>query len=143
MISADEKHEFYAELVDFDKEKCSDFVHEAVLPYLGQFPSARYNCRQLTLELWKWFDTLPSHVQIACDSVYDRDLLWDAFQDGLPSNLDRAMLDMRQAIDDPVYELAVANYHAQTGQPWHHALHDARANRAGWFAWMESREPAR
>ncbi len=143
MVSADGQHEFYGERSDYDEGQCSDFVHEAVLPYLGQIPTARYNSRQLTSALWKWFDTLPGHVQVACDSVYDRDLLWDAFHEGLPENLDRTIYNFSHLIDEPVFAVAVADYHAQTGQPWHHALHDARANRAGWLAWMASQGVAK
>lgn len=137
MVSEDGQHEFYGERIDYDRSRCSSFVHEAVIPLLGQFPNARYNCRQLTLQLWKWFDTLPREVQLASDSTHDRDLLWDAFGEGLPVNLDKSVFDLRPLIDTTVFNEAVCSYHGQPNQPWHHALHDARAHRAGWLAWVD------
>lgn len=65
------------------------------------------------------------------------DLLWDAFDEGLPPNLDRSVFDLRPLIDSTVFNSAVCGYHDQPNQPWHHALHDARAYRAGWLAWMK------
>ena len=142
MVSQDGKHEFYAERTDYTAP-CSHFVHEAVLPYFGKTVDAACTREDLTQRLWAWFATLPRHVQIASDSTHDRDLLWDAFGEGLPENLDRSVFDLRSLIDTTVFNDAVCRYHEQPKQPWHHALHDARAHRAGWLAWADSRKLSR
>ena len=139
MVSEDGQHEFYAERSDYDAARCNDFVREAVLPLLGQFPGAVCSRDELTHRLWSWFATLPRHVQIASDSQHDRDLLWDAFGEGLPPNLDKSIFDLRPLIDTTVFNNAVCCYHDQPNQAWHHALHDARAHRAGWMAWAASK----
>lgn len=136
MVSEDGQHEFYAERYDFDGELCSDFVLFEVLPHLGRFPAALCDRDGLIRRLWQWFATLPGHVQIATDYAGDRDLLWDALTNGLPENLDPDVFDLNPLIDDAVFYDTVCAYHNDPGQPWHHALHDAKGNRAGWEAWM-------
>jgi len=142
MVSEDGQHEFYAERNDYTDARCNQFVRAAVLPHLGQFPGTSCSRKELTQHLWAWFATLPRHVQIAGDSQHDRDLLWDAFGEGLPTNLDKSVFDLRPLIDTTVFNNAVCSYHDQPDQPWHHALHDARAHRAGWMAWMDARKEA-
>lgn len=137
MVSEDGQHEFYAERNDYEAAWCNAFVREAVLPLLGRFPEVVCSREELTRRLWTWFATLPRQVKLACDSAHDRDLLWDAFEDGLPDNLDKAALDLRALIDTTVFHKAVCQYQSEKGD-WHHALHDARANRAGWLAWMDA-----
>lgn len=139
MVSEDGRHEFYAERNDYADSWCNHFVRAAVLPQLGEFPDATCTRDELTRRLWAWFTTLPRHVQLASDSQHDRDLLWDALGEGLPENLEKAVYDLRPLIDSTVYNDAVCHYHDKPDQPWHHALHDARAHRAGWLAWMAAR----
>lgn len=140
MVSEDGKHEFYAERNDYNKSWCSDFVREAVLPNLGMIHGAACSRDELAKRLWEWFATLPSQVQIATDSTHDRDLLWDAFGEGLPTNLDRSVYDLRSLVDTSEFNDAVCRYHDQASQPWHHGLHDAKAHRLGWLAWKGSRK---
>lgn len=140
IVSEDGKHEFYAERTDYMESRCNHFVREAVLPLMGQFPDSVCTRPELTKRLWKWFSSLPRHVQLAADSTHDRDLLWDAFGEGLPVNLDKSVFDLRPLIDTTVFNDAVCRYHDQPKQPWHHALYDARAHRAGWLAWMDARK---
>jgi len=140
MVSEDGQHEFYAERSDYNDSWCNRFVRESVLPHLGQCPVAICTRPELTKRVWDWFATLPRHVQLASDSTHDRDLLWDAFNDGLPVNLDKSVFDLRPLIDTTVFNDAVCRYHDQLGRPWHHALHDARAHRVGWMAWMDARK---
>lgn len=142
MVSEDGTHEFYAERTDYPDDWCSDFVREAVLPHLGKIPGSGCGREELRRRLWNWFATLPPHVQIATESAHDRDLLWDAFGEGLPANLDPAVLDLRPLIDTAVFNEAVCRYHAVPGQPWHHAMHDARANRLGWLVWADDAKKA-
>lgn len=137
LVSEDGQHEFYAERNDYVQTKCNNFVREAVIPLLGRFPEAICSREELRRRLWAWFATLPRDVQIAADSTHDRDLLWDAFGEGLPPNLNKQVFDLRPLIDTTVFNDAVCSYHDQPNQPWHHALHDARSHRAGFLAWIE------
>lgn len=135
LVSEDGQYEFYAERTDYPEQGCSEFVREAVWPHLGKRLEFQCSKEELKHRLWAWFATLPGEIQIATDSTHDRDLLWDALGEGLPSNLDKSVLDIRTLIDTPAFNDAVCQYHAQPNQPWHHALHDARAHRDGWIAW--------
>lgn len=137
MVSEDGQDLFYAERSDYRRAAVSDFVRLAVLPHLGQQAEAVCTRVELDARLWAWFATLPSHVQIACDSQQDLDLLWDAFGEGLPENLAPKRYEPAHLIDTTVLHAAVLNYEATQGC-WHHALHDARANRAGWMAWVNA-----
>lgn len=137
LVSDTGRHEFYAERTDFRREACSEFVRAAVLPLLGQVSGAGCDREELRTRLWAFFASLPGEVQLATDSRHDLDLLGDALGEGWPPNLARSVLDLREQLGHPAYDLAVGRYHAQPGRPWHHALHDAHANRAGWKAWKK------
>ncbi|MCX9156489.1 DUF4325 domain-containing protein [Niveibacterium sp. 24ML] len=134
IVSEDGQHVFYAERNDYRREWESDFVRLAVLPQLGQQPAAICNRDELQTRLWAWFESLPGRVQIACDSQHDQDLLWDAFGEGLPENLDPKRFDLATLSNTAAFHAAVCDYHAKQGS-WHHALHDAQAHRSGWLAW--------
>lgn len=125
---------FYAERNDYRRASESHFVREAVRPRLGQCPEAICSREELTLRLYKWFDNFPGRLQIACDSTHDRDLLWDALENGLPSNLDPKVLKLAWPSEEFLFNEAICQYHDQPGRPRHHALHDAQALRAGWLA---------
>lgn len=112
----------------------------AVLPYLEGRPEVVCSRDELKARLWAWFGALPYQVQIACDSVHDRDLLWDALDEGLPANLDPKRHTLASVVDSAPFRKAVFDYHAQPDHPWHHALHDAQANRVGWLAWMATQK---
>lgn len=139
MVSEDGQHVFYAERSDYRQDWASDFVRMAVQPYLGREACAVCSREELARRLWAWFATLPRQVRIACDSVHDRDLLWDALDEGLPPNLEQKRFDLAPLIDTTVFHKAVCRYHEQENSPWHHALHDAHAHRAGWLAWQDER----
>lgn len=142
MVSEDGQYEFYAERTDYKESVCSDFAKQEVLPLMGKAAGAGCTLDELRVRLWDWFSKLPQHVRIATDSERDRDLLWNALGEGLPSNLDRDIFDLRSLIEAPAFKNAVFNYHNSPDQPWHHALHDARALRFGWVVWTEKSGPS-
>lgn len=137
MVSEDGRHELYVERSDYHAEWCSSFVRAAVLPQLGNTDPA-VDRHQLTVKLTDWFATLPRSVTLACDSFTDWELLLDAFDGALPTNL-AGRYDLRVHADSSVFHTAVVRYHELFG-PWHHALHDARAHRLGWLAWQDSKK---
>lgn len=134
LVSEDGGATFYAERNDYRREAASDFVREAVLPHLGQQPEDSCSREELTRRLYDWLRGFSGTVQIACDSTHDRDLLWDALEDGLPTNLDPAVVKLAWQSENHAFHEAVCNYYDQSGRPRHHALHDAHALRCGWLA---------
>lgn len=133
MVAEDGSAEFYAERCDYPAEDCNAFVRVAVLPLLDA-PAGQVLTRdELAMRLRAWFTTLPSEVAIGCDDRTDYELLVDALDGELPANI-VGVLDVRQAMASKVFHQAACLYHSAPGQPWHHALHDAKAIRAGWLA---------
>ena len=132
IISEDGQHSFYGELNDYDTSLCNRFVCENVLPHMEHKGMSR---DQLAFMLREWFATLPRRVFFSCDSYDDIKLVW-ALLGERPANLIENWLDLRSLIDTTVYHNAVEAYHTPD-KPWHHALHDAAAHRAGWLAWMD------
>lgn len=133
MVSEDGRYQLYLERSDYRGDWCSDFVRAAVVPHLGQHGAAVTRA-VLADRLTEWFATLPPSVTIACDSYTDMELFLDALDHLRPMNLTAGYYDLRDAEATPTFQEAATHYHAQ-GRPWHHALHDAQANRAGWLAW--------
>lgn len=140
MVSEDGQRHFYAEVQDFNREKCNSFVRSTVWALLGQVAGATVRRADLPTRLRGWFATLPRSVTLACDSQCDLDVLASAFGRPFPANVEPVHYDLRPLIDTSVFHHAVEQYHARPGQPWHHALHDAHAHRAGWLAWMANRQ---
>lgn len=138
MVSENGQYVFYAERNDYQREWVSDFARLAVLPHVGHSPEAICSREQLTQRLLRWFSLLPGRVRIACDSMHDRDLLWDALEGELPDNLDSGRYDLAPFSEEAAFRQAVFGYHSQTGHPWHHSLHDAHAHRLGWVACASS-----
>lgn len=133
MVSEDGLQELYLEVQDFDRSQCKAFVQAAVWSQLGKVDGASIPKAELAGRLRQWFDSLPSDMVLACDSQHDRDLLADVLDDVWPATIS-GWLDLRACHVNPVFDRATAAHHATTGQPWHHALYDAYALRAGWLA---------
>ena len=137
MVTEDGQRSVYLERKDFPRSWCNRFVVDNVLPHFGNAVAAPCTMPELGHRLRAWFQTLPRHVQLACDSPIDRDLLLTAIGGAMPPNVSPIPYDLRPLIDTTVYDKAVARYHEHPAHPWHHALHDALAHRAGWLAWMD------
>lgn len=123
-VTADGR-EFYAELVDtWTPATCTDFVRLHVLPKLtGQ---ERITLTELAARLRAWLDGLGGPVELASDHPF-LDLPWieALFKDGWPRNLSRECRTIK--IDSQ----AQRDYWLRHPGMQHHALHDARALRAG------------
>jgi hypothetical protein len=131
-LVAENGAEFYGECTDFELSGCSDFVRETVLP-LGS-PAARAMPReQLRIEVMSWLQRIPirDHPILCYDYDGDRQLLERLLGGALPkgwrteniwTRLDAARLEA---------------FFAEHGHH-HHALWDARANRAS----FQSRHPS-
>lgn len=132
IVSNDGVHEIYLEVANFDRSKCNAFVQSAVCSQLGQYPEARVSRSDVQARLRYWFASLSNSVTMASDSQHDSDLLADVLDGDWPENV-TGWLDLRPLTKTQVFNVALTRYHS-ADKPWHHALHDARANRAGWLA---------
>lgn len=132
-LVSEDGREFYAVRSDFLEQDCSDFVRAAVLPLLESDPSIRMSRETLSQRLHDWLASLPDFM-IACDSNHDRDLFADALN-YQPVAKFRGWINLNALPEDmeAVFHREAARYHDIPGSPWHHALHDARAHRAGWM----------
>lgn len=134
MVSEDGQHSLYLEVQDFDRNKCNAFVQREVWANLGRIKSSVIRKSEVGDHIRAWFKTLPRSVTLACDSQHDRHLLANALSGAWPANLS-GWYDLRPLIDTAVFHEAVERFH-NPERPWHHALFDAQAHRAGWLAWM-------
>ena len=133
LVAEDGSAEWYAELDGWELADCDLWVQRHVVPHLTG-PSLYRDAARASLQ--DWFATRPRSVQAACDSDIDWRFLLGLLGER-PSNLAAQRLDLAPLIDTAIYINTVTAYFAK-GHPEHHALHDARAYRLGWLAWMDA-----
>ncbi len=133
LVSEDGHHIFYAERSDYRAVACSEFVRQAVVPLLGKWPDRIFTREALSRDLYSWLASLHGRVILACDSAHDRDLLLDALEGELPTNVLARPLSLASYHTDPVFNAAESKYFQDNGVTRHHALHDALGLRAGWL----------
>jgi hypothetical protein len=131
MVTEDGRQTLYVECAGVSHAECSRFVLTHVWPQLGRDHAAIGDPPALQHRLRDWLVSQPRHVQLACDSSIDVELLRGALAAPLPPNVAPICYDLRPLIDAAVYHQAVCRYHAAAEHPWHHALHDAHAHRRG------------
>lgn len=131
LVTEDGKAEWYAELDDWDLADCDAWVQRHVVP---QMTGPRMSRAEVRTSLQGWFSALPRRVQAACDSSIDWQFLLVLLGE-CPVNLVPQRHDLAPLIDTAIYNNTVSAYFAK-GYQEHHALHDARAYRLGWLAWM-------
>lgn len=136
LVSEDGQQEIYLERTDYDRDQCSPFVIKTVLPLLDAPVNDRLSRPEMQGRLHAFFAELPQRVQLACDDWRDQFLLQQVLGADLPPNLASSLHDLRPLLQVPSFENAAHAYHKKPGQPWHHALYDARAARRGWLSWM-------
>jgi len=137
-------HEFYYERNDFDVSKCSEFVKEGILPMLYKQPNvgSKQDCADAVRE---WLNGLPyEQIVFVIDYYGDIQLLDDLMdgdygskvKDGYAAPI--SYIQVIAAEVDAERECVLESemwYERNNGQR-HHALDDAKANRAGWIAVM-------
>jgi hypothetical protein len=132
LVSEDGSFEFYGERTDFDYEACSAFVRSNVWRHLGMFPGKKFKKQELERSLASALSCLPGPLSIAFDSDRDRRLMMEVFESS-PRPTIADLVDLRPLQSSAEYVRAEAAFFSE-GQPQHHALFDAKANRAGWLA---------
>jgi hypothetical protein len=85
VIVTEDHRELYAERTDFDRNACSAFVHEAVIPRLGTEPAFVETEEQVLGALMSWLEQT-GPLEIYCDYSDDRNLLLDLCP-ALPTNV--------------------------------------------------------
>ncbi|CAE6868695.1 3'-5' exoribonuclease [Paraburkholderia aspalathi] len=124
---AEDGPELYGELADFDRNACSDFVRVNVLPLLGKDPEQTMKRDALRDAVQTWmsqFAGLKQRPVICYDHPIDVQLLWDLIG-GRPPGWKVKLISSRI---DPVTREQYFREHGGR----HHALYDARANRAAY-----------
>lgn len=152
IISEDGKHEFYAEISDFSRVECSDFVVEVVLPLLeGGACLAPYDV--VSARLNAWLQNLGDDFQFVVDYSGDwtlvNELLRATRRDinkGLPKVVCAMLVPffdftcMERGIHMPndvnrrkgVLVTAQEDYFNHADSRQHHSMVDAKALRSGW-----------
>lgn len=122
-LVAEDGREFYAECTDFDRDACTAFVEDEVLPLLGAPGVPRHDRSALKAAVLDWLRGIPE-PEIAVDYDGDWRLLCRLLGADLPNNL--TVTNIYRSLEKQMVE----NYYLQHDVPKHHALHDARANRS-------------
>lgn len=122
---ADSGEEFYAEL-PFNRDECSPFVKDIVLPLLGREPFAACEALELRGKILSWLQIVRrkgENLLILSDSAIDLKLIHGVLGQSLPSWVGTSVAEYE------IGELLVEDFFKREGLPRHHALYDARANR--------------
>jgi hypothetical protein len=139
MVTADAKHEFYAERTDYSLKMCSGFVREEILPLFDKsgFVGTK---EEIGLKIVDWIIRLPySDVIIVIDYHGDWQVLGDVLP-SVPMKLKRSP-EYIQGMTDFATNVSiqgVEEYFEKIDKRRHHALVDAKANRHGWLAAMKT-----
>ena len=109
-LVAEDGREFYAERTDYQRDACSKFVRENVVPFLGRVHGAACNRTELTARLHVWFDRLPEPATIIYDFQGDWLLLTQAIR-GLqnatpPAKFGEPLHLANSTITHPIFEKA-------------------------------------
>ncbi|MEZ2308901.1 hypothetical protein AB6809_19885 [Paraburkholderia sp. RCC_158] len=124
---AEDGPEFYAEQAHVDKNTCNAFVQNSVLPLLGADPTRVMERGALREAVRIWMSTFTGQKQrpvICYDHPVDLQLLWEL----LGERTTGWKVKLIGSRIDPVMKEEYFRVHGGR----HHALHDARANRAAY-----------
>ena len=124
--------EFYAEITDFPRERCSDFVNATVIPLLGQYSDTVTGPADLVAHrLVDWLEEYRvGGATVSIDYATD----WHLFLDLLslvPKDYDHSFITGQMIWTDLDHQL-IEEWWSETKLPRHMALYDARANRHGY-----------
>lgn len=90
--------DFYAERIDYPRERCTSFVLSEVTPLLGRFPDAACNAFELARRLTAWFDLLPESATI----LYDFEVDWNLLRAALGGDL-HAKVGAHHLVDQKIF----------------------------------------
>lgn len=119
---AEDGREFYAECIEFDRRKCTNFVNLEVLPLLGVEGVVQLDYKGLKAAVLDWLATIPE-PEIAVDYDGDWQLLARLLGQDMPASL--TVSNIWKSLDKE----KLREYYLLHDAVPHHALQDARANR--------------
>jgi hypothetical protein len=154
-LAADSGHEFYGENADFCEKNSSSWVRANVYPLLTPERS-RMKESELSARIWCWLDDLPcTKVRITTDYPADWQIFSSILEDPHPKieGADDIWALMKTFAKANTFKLGQGDYEYHkfysaltsaftrgfldyfkaTGEIPHHALSDAKANRAGYL----------
>lgn len=115
---------FYAEFTDYNKNLCSDFVNETVIPLLGKTPNTIVgNKDEIASELISWLSEYNNPV-VCADFSGDIILLFELLDNSINFEFQHII---------PNQEM-MEEFTLKNGYPLHHALYDAMRNKYGFIA---------
>jgi 3' exoribonuclease, RNase T-like len=121
--------DFYAELTDtYEAGDCSDFCRQEVLPLL-EHGAAAMTLPELQDRLYSWLFARGPGAVLVCDSPRDVVQLRMLFPRGLPLNCGLEVLGWWGNARRRLFNRG-RRIHRQLGLRVHHALDDAKVNRA-------------
>lgn len=159
-LAADNGSEFYGENSDFQREYASEWVQLNIYPLLD-FSKHGMKRNELSARLWCWLDELPcTNFIVSVDYQTDYDLLYDLLGEAHPKQLavQNIFNNMYKYADEQIiamggsdtdyqnkvkslksqFQLGFMEYFWTTKETQHHALSDAKANRAGYSRLINS-----
>lgn len=129
-VSEDGEREFYAEITDFPRHECSQFVREIVLPLLDAPAEWRFTEAMFAMRLAEWLNEFDEPIDLFSDSPTDGYLLADALRDarGDLCHPLKAHVVRTESADALEAEYRFWQQAENKGKQ-HHALFDARCLR--------------
>lgn len=129
-VSEEGSREFYAEITDFPRHECSQFVREVVLPLLDAPAELRFTEAMFAMRLVEWLNEFDEPVDLFSDSPTDWYLLGDAIRDarGDLRHPLKAYVTRAESPDALEAEYRFWQQPENKGK-LHHALFDARCLR--------------
>lgn len=124
---AEDGPEFYAEQAHVDRNACSAFVQVSVLPQLAADPTRVMERAALreAVRIWmSMFTGLNQRPVICYDHPVDLQLLWELLGERTAGWKEKLISSRIDPLEKEKY------FRVHGGR--HHALHDARANRAAY-----------
>lgn len=118
--------EFYGERRNFNRQRCNGFVKTVVLPLLNPDPETQYPDAALREALKHWLAQFDK-PRLVIDFEGDWELMAELLGRQMPPELE--VINMGPLISD----YKIDRYLDSHDLPRHHALYDARANRAIWL----------
>lgn len=138
-LVAEDGREIYGERSDYSMGDCSDFSRWAVLPQLGRYPGCDCTFDELASRVRTWLVSL-GPVDLVFDYATDWDLLHDLLTgDGgeVPSTVGDKRLLGPDILGSDAFQRSLNLSFSEFSA--HHALHDARALRLAYLAYVAAR----
>jgi hypothetical protein len=125
---------FYMENSQYDKQSCSDFVDEIVVPLLSLTPDVTQPLIKIEDSLHDWFSCFHNPVTIVIDYIGDWVLFDKLLQSKLPPMVNNRPIFLQELIAHipsiiDIHTGSEEYFRLHPSEREHHALCDARANR--------------